>query len=185
MLRKIPRLELSRAQILGFRREANSLNDRLPASAKSLRLAAWAGLQDSVPRAALLSMHARVKGCDSNCLEHPTLVQLWGPRFNDYVVAAKDLSFFSLGRMPDDARRRTRAHDTASRLRAFLDGRRMPASQAEQALGLRSNMLRYAAPTGTVLLRWEGAREPIVWCGPTHDIEPLEARLELARRFLH
>jgi hypothetical protein len=66
MPQKSPRLELSREQILCFRREAGSLNERLPASAKSLRLAAWAGLQDSMPRAALLSIHARVKECDPN-----------------------------------------------------------------------------------------------------------------------
>lgn len=185
MPQKIARLELSRAQILGFRRQAGSLNERLANSAKSLRLAAWAGLQDSAPRAALLSIHARVRGCASNSWEHPSLVQLWGPRFHDYVVAAKDLPVFSLGRMPDDARRRARAHDTASRLRAILDGRRMRCDQAEQALGLLPNRLRYAAPTGTVLLRWEGAREPVVWCGPPHDIEPRDARLELARRYLH
>jgi hypothetical protein len=185
MPREIPRLELSRAQILGFRRQAGSLNERLPASAKSLRLAAWAGLQDSMPRAALLSIHARVKNCDSNCWEHPSLVQLWGPRFNNYVVAAKDLPVFSLGRLPDDARRRARAHDLASRLHALLAGRRMPNNQAERALGLASNLLRYAAPTGTVLLRWDGARDTVVWCGPPPDIEPRDARLELARRYLH
>jgi len=179
------RLELSRAQILGFRRQTGSLNERLPASAKSLRLAAWAGLQDSMPRAAVLSIHARVKGCDSNYWEHPSLVQLWGPRFNNYVVAAKDLPVFSLGRLPDDARRRARAHDLASRLRAFLDGRRMPCGQAERALGLPSNMLRYAAATGTVLLRWDGARDAVVWCAPPPDMEPRDARLELARRYLH
>src|SRR6516162_1447816 len=122
MSRKIARLKLSRVQILDFRRQAGSLNERLPASAKSLRLAAWAGLQDSAPRAALLSLHARVEGCDSNHWEHPSLVQLWGPRFNDYVVAAKDLPLFSLGRMPDGTRRSTRAHDIASRLRTLLNG---------------------------------------------------------------
>jgi hypothetical protein len=147
----MPRLELSRAQILGFRRQVGSLNERLPASAKSLRLAAWAGLQDSMPRAALLSIHARVKNCDSNSWEHPSLVQLWGPRFNNYVVAAKDLPVFSLGRLPDDARRRARAYDLATRLHALLGGRRMPNNQAERALGVPSNMLRYAAPTGMVL----------------------------------
>jgi hypothetical protein len=185
MPRKSARLELSREQILGFRREAGSLNERLPASAKSLRLAAWAGLQDSMPRAALLSIHARVKECDSNWWEHPSLLQLWGPRFNNYVVAAMDLPVFSLGRLSDDARRRARAHDLASRLRAFLDGRRMPNNQAERALGLPSNMLRYAASTGTVLLRWDGARDAVVWCGPPPDMEPRDARLELARRYLH
>src|ERR1700751_826445 len=108
MPRKAARLELSREQILGFRRETSWLNERLPASAKSLRLAAWAGLQDSMPRAALLSIHARVKECDSNWWEHPSLLQLWGPRFNNYVLAAMDLPVFSLGRLSDDARRRAR-----------------------------------------------------------------------------
>jgi hypothetical protein len=82
MSRVIPRLELSRSQILGFRRRVGSLDERLPAGAKSLRRAAWAGLQDSVPRAALLSIHARVERTSSTSWEHPFLVQLWGPRFN-------------------------------------------------------------------------------------------------------
>ncbi len=73
-------------------RQVNALDERLPAGAKSLRVAAWAGLQDSVPRAALLSIHARVEGTTPATWEHPSLVQLWGPRFNDYIVAAKDLS---------------------------------------------------------------------------------------------
>jgi hypothetical protein len=30
------------------------------------------------------------------------LVQLWGPRFSAYVVAAGDQAAFSLGRLPDD-----------------------------------------------------------------------------------
>ena len=185
MSRKSARLELSREQILGFRREAGSLNERLPASAKSLRLAAWAGLQDSMPRAALLSMHARVKGCESNDWEDASLVQLWGPRFNVYVIAAKDLPVFSLGRLPDDARGRERAYDTASRLQALLDGRRMPMNQAGKTMGVHPNSLRYAAPTGAVLLRWDGAHDAVVRTGPPPGMEPREARLELARRYLH
>jgi hypothetical protein len=179
------RLELSREQILGYRREAGLLNERLPASAKSLRLAASAGLQDSMPRAALFSMHARIKGCGSNFCEHPSLVQLWGPRFNVYVVAATDLPVFSLGRLPDNARGRKRAYDTASRLQALLDGRRMPMNQAGKTMGVHPNSLRYAAPTGTVLLRWDGAHDAVVWSGPPPNVEPPEARLELARRYLH
>ena len=57
-----PRLELTRAQILAFRRAAGALEARLAPGAASLRRAAWAGLQDSMPRAALLSLHARVEG---------------------------------------------------------------------------------------------------------------------------
>jgi DNA glycosylase AlkZ-like len=181
----MPRLELTRLQILGFRRKANSLDQRLPAGAASLRKAAWAGLQDSAPRAALLSIHSRVEGTGPSSWEHPSLVQLWGPRFNAYVVASRDIAIFSLGRLPADARGREKAYDTAERLRAFLDGRRMLCDEAERAIGLRPNRLRYAAATGTVLLRWDGARQPVVWTAPTPDMDPLRARLELARRYLH
>jgi len=185
MSRKIARLELSRSQILSFRRTAGSLDERLPLGPKSLRRAAWAGLQDSMPRAALLSIHARVEGISSSSWEHPSLVQLWGPRFSDYLIASKDLPVFSLGRLPEDARRCARAHDTANRLHAFLDGRRMPFGQAGRGLGVQPNSLRYASPTGRVLLRWDGARQPVVWTAPTPDMDPRHARLELARRYLH
>jgi hypothetical protein len=46
------------------------------------------------------------------------------------------------------------------------------------------NRLRYAAATGTVLIRWEGARQPTVWIVPAPEMSPREARLELARRYL-
>ena len=178
------RLEFSRSQILCFRRNAGSLDERLPAGAKSLRLAAWAGLQDSSPRAALLSIHARVEDTGSTSWEHPSLVQLWGPRFSDYVVAAKDVAVFSLGRLPEDTRRRARAHDTASRLHTFLDGRRMPFGRAGREMRVPHNSLRYAAPTGTVLMRWDGAHQPVIWSAQPPEMEPRQARLELARRYL-
>jgi hypothetical protein len=185
MPQKVSRLTLSRLQILSFRRRAGALDDRLAAGAKSLRLAAWAGLQDSMPRAALLSIHARVAGTGPASWEHPSLVQLWGPRFSDYVVALKDLPLFSLGRLPDDARRRARAEDTATKLHAFLEGRRMPFGQAGRAIGVTPNSLRYASPTGTVLLRWDGTRQPVIWTTTTPAMAPAQARLELARRYLH
>jgi hypothetical protein len=178
-------LELSRTQILRFRRWAGFLEERLAASAKSLSLAAWAGLQDSMPRAALLSLHARVNGCRSNYWEHPSLVQLWGPRYNVYVVTAKDLPVFSLGRLPDNARGRARAYLVAYRLQALLAEQRMAVNQAGKALGVHPNSLRYAAPTGTVVLRWDGAHDAIASSSPPPDMEPRDARLELARRYLH
>src|SRR5688572_27496462 len=178
-------LVLSRAQILSFRRQSSALDERLPKGPRSLRKAAWAGLQDSMPRAALLSIHARVAGTAANSWEHSSLVQLWGPRFSAYVVAAKDLAVFSLGRLPDDARRRARALDTAARLQVFLGSRRMPFGEAGRGLGVQHNSLRYAAPTGRVLMRWAGAQQPVIWIGPELAMDPLRARLELARRYLH
>lgn len=178
-------LKLSRSQILSYRRHVGALERRLPLSAKSIRQAAWAGLQDSMPRAALLSLHARLSGCKPLSWEHSSLIQLWGPRHNNYVIASKDLAVFSLGRLPDDNRRLARALDVASRLLTFLNGRRMPFKTAGKALGRDPNMLRYAAPTGTVLMRWDGARQADVWNVPAPNVDPRDARLELARRYLH
>jgi hypothetical protein len=57
--------------------------------------------------------------------------------------------------------------------------------EAGHALGVNPNSLRYAAATGTVLIRWEGARLPVVWTVPPPQLSPGDARLELARRYLH
>src|SRR5262252_8878739 len=106
-------LDLTRSQILAFRRRVGALDERLPAGARSLRRAAWAGLQDSMPRAALLSIHARVEGAHPSSWEDSSLAQLWGLRYQVYVVAKQDFALFSLGRYPDDHKGRLRAEQTA------------------------------------------------------------------------
>jgi hypothetical protein len=179
------RLILTRRQILAFRRRVGALDERLPARASSLERAAWAGLQDSMPRAALLSIHARVEQTTASSWEAPSFVQLWGPRYHVYVVARRDVAVFSLGRLPDDGRLRRTAEDLAGRLDAVLDGGRMSFREAGQALGEPHNRLRYAALTGRVMMRWEGSRTPTLWTVPQPEVEPQEARLELARRYLH
>jgi hypothetical protein len=178
------RLALGRSAILAFRQGVGSLGGRLPRGSRSLRTAAWAGLQDSVPRAALLSLHARVDDVDPDVWRDDSLVQLWGPRYSAYVVAASDLGVFSLGRLPD-GRRRQRAETLAARLETLLAGEEMPYGEAGRALGVDPNQLRYAAPTGTVLLRWDGARQPVIRTAAPPDMHPADARLELARRYLH
>ena len=110
-----------------------------------------------MPRAALLSIHARVEETEPSTWEDASLVQLWGPRFSAYVVAARDRGVFALGRLPDDDEGRRFAEDMATRLDAFLDGRSMTYGEAGRALGVHPNALRYAAPTGRVLIRWDGA----------------------------
>jgi hypothetical protein len=177
-------LEVTRRQILAFRRRVGSLDERMPLSPESLRAAAWAGLQDSMPRAALLSLHARVEGVESSSWEHPSLAQLWGPRYSTYVVPKQDFALFSLGRLPDDAKGRLRAEGMAERVHAQLDGRRMTDREVAGALGV-GNGIRYAATTGTLAIRWEGARAPTVWTVEAGDSTPEDARRELARRYLH
>jgi hypothetical protein len=178
------RLRVTRQQILAFRRRVGALDERMPDGAHSLRLAAWAGLQDSMPRAALLSLHARVDGVVSSTWEDSSLAQLWGPRYNTYVVAKSDFALFSLGRLPESAKSRLRAEHMAERLHAQLDGGRMTDREVGRALGV-GNSLRYAATTGTVAIRWEGARAPLVWTVAAADIDPADACRELARRYLH
>jgi hypothetical protein len=178
------RLSLTRQQILAFRRRVGALDARMPEGSHSLRRAAWAGLQDSMPRAALLSLHARVDGVVSSTWEDSSLAQLWGPRYHTYVVAKCDFALFSLARLPDRAKSRLRAEHMAERLHAQLDGERMTDREVGRALGI-GNSLRYAATTGTVAIRWDGARAPLVWTVAAADIDPADARRELARRYLH
>jgi hypothetical protein len=177
-------LVLTRSQILAFRRTMSFLDRRQPLGAAALRGAAWAGLQDSMPRAALLSIHARMDGTEPTSWEDPALVQVWGPRFSAYVVPAEDRAVFTLGRLPDGGPRLRRALDTADRLEAFLGDRRLPYGEAGRGLGVSPNSLRYAAPTGRVLIRWDGARQPTIWMVPAPHMDPRDARAEMARRFL-
>ena len=179
------RLRLTRRQILAFRRRVGGLDERMPHGAESLRRAAWAGLQDSMPRAALLSVHARVDGVEPPTWEHPSLVQLWGPRYQTYVVAERDFGLFSLGRVLDNARSRQRAERIAEQLRSHLGGARMIDREVGEALGVNPNAFRYAAPTGTIAIRWDGARAPTIWIVDAPEVDPPDACRELARRYLH
>jgi hypothetical protein len=178
-------LEVTRDEILAFRRRNGALDERLPPAPASLARAARAGLQDSVPRSALHSLHARVEGTAPDAWEDPSLVQVWGLRYTAYVVPAGDHAPFTLGRLPDSGSTRRRAEDLAARLHTYLDGRRLTVDDAGHGLGVHPNSLRFAALTGTVLIRWGGARQPTVWTVPRPDVEPAEARAELARRYLH
>ena len=185
MRERATRLRVTRTQILDFRRSVQALDDRLPRGAASLRRAAWVGLQDSMPRAALLSLHARVTGTKPAGWEAPSLVQLWGPRYSTYVVDARDAPAFTLGRLPDTGATRRVAESLADRLAQVLGDARMMQRDAARALGEPPNRLRYATLTGRVRIRWDGAREPIMWMAPAPGMGAGEARIDLARRYLH
>ena len=138
-----------------------------------------------MPRAALLSIHARVEGTSPSTWEDSSLVQLWGPRHHAYLIAARDVAVFTLGRLPDEGGALRVAEELAARLHRHLRGARMAHSEAGRAIEGHPNRLRYAAPTGTVLIRWDGARQPTIWTVPPPQVDPRAARLELARRYLH
>src|SRR5205807_8439421 len=67
---------------------------------------------------------------------------------------------------------------------AYLKGGPAPDREIMRALKV-GNVLRYAATTGTVAIRWEGARAPVVWTVPAPEIDSADACRELARRYLH
>lgn len=182
---RVSGLELSREQVLSHRRRVGGLDERRPLDDEALRRAAWAGLTDSVPRAALLSLHARVGGTTPSTPYEPPLVQVWGPRFSVHVVHQQDHALFTVSRrIADDARRR-RAEDVAERLDAHLAGGEMLIGEAARGIGEHHHQLRYAATTGRLLIRWDGARQPSVRTVPRPGLDPVEARVELARRYLH
>jgi hypothetical protein len=91
---------------------------------------------------------------------------------------------FTVGRYPDDERGRRVAEEMAALLGGCLQDGRMTDREAGRRLGI-GNRMRYATTTGTVLIRWEGARAPTIWSVPRPEIDPLDAQLELARRYLH
>jgi hypothetical protein len=72
----------------------------------------------------------------------------------------------------------------AERLHAGLAGRRLTDREVGREIGI-GNSMRYATTTGTVAIRWEGARAPQVWTVAAPKIAPADARRELARRYLH
>lgn len=176
---------LTDAEILRRRRRVGALDRRLPAGAEALHRAVWAGLQDSMPRAALLAMHARVEETAPDAWEDASLVQVWGPRFSVFVVGERDAALFTLARLPADERRRARAEEIARRFGERFGDARVSHAEAERALDLPPNALRLAAVTGTIRIRWDGSRQPTVWRVPRPAGEALSLRAELARRYLH
>lgn len=138
-----------------------------------------------MPRAASLSIHARVQTTEPGTWEDPSLEQIWGPRFNVFVVARLDHAVFTLALLPEDPAGRLRAEEMAARVVDLLGNETMPYDAAAAALGVHPYRLRYAAATGTVAIRWDGARCPTIRALAPPGTSPREARLELARRYLH
>ncbi|WP_152348923.1 DNA glycosylase AlkZ-like family protein [Brevibacterium sp. CFH 10365] len=178
-------LAVIRDQILDYRRHASGLDERCDLDSDTVRKAAWAGLQDSVPKSALLSLTARLQGVSADTWTAPELEQVWGPRNTTYVIASSDRAVFTLGRHPLEARAQKRATQLADQLETFLSGRTLTYREAGQAIGVHPNALRYAATTGRVLIRWEGFGPPLVRTVPQPEISPEDARKDLLRRHLH
>ena len=174
---------ITRENVLAFRQRTTHLDRRLPPG--RLVEAAFAGLQDSSPRSAVLALHARVKDVSPSAWKDPQFVQIWGPRGAVYVVPRADVAVFTLGRLPRNPVLGAEVRAAAERASRAFRSRQNSLERAlsERATGLNFRELRIASITGAVRIEWDGAA--ISWRivePPTE--EPEAARLELARRFL-
>ena len=180
----VARRSLTRGEIVRLRIHSNGLHRRSPLTPSTLRDAAWAGCQDSVPRAAVLSLHARVDGVQHDILGHDGLAQVWGPGYSAYVVPAEDIAVFTFGRLPESGSRRAVVEQLAAALAPILADGPITYREAGRLLGVNPNQLRYAGLTGTVALHWAGSGQPEISALPAPKIDRAEAANELGRRFL-
>ena len=177
---------ITRAHILAFRARATHLDEKLPI--RSIAKAAWGGLQDSVPRSGVISMHARVEGTKADSWEHPSLVQIWFRGGADYIVPRGDVGIFTLGCLPRDRERVAELERLADDIHRVAEGRVTLVRDVAERLGHRSAAdplhPRVSSTTGRVHIRWDASN---IWVIPVGrpSIDPEDARRELARRFLH
>src|SRR3989442_296288 len=174
---------ITRENVLAFRQRATYLHRRLPPG--RLAEAAFAGLQDSAPRSAVLALHARVRDVRPSAWKDPRFVQVWGPRGAVYVVPSHDVAVFTLGRSPRNPVLRAAVSAAAEKARrAFCPGEANRGGVPwDRAGGVISRERRVASMPGAWRIEWEGATTPWRMVEPPTEA-PEPARLELARRFL-
>jgi len=176
--------QLDRAQILAYRYQASCLQARHPAG--ELVAGARPGLQDSSPRSAVISLHARVEGVSPEDWSDRRLVQVWGPRGAIYLVAKEDLGLFTLGLLPRDPDRLELLQSNARKVLRALDGRpQQPANILDLVPSISSQReLLSAATTGWFLPIWDASATAAYPAEPV-EADPEDCRLGLARLFLH
>jgi len=172
-----------REQVLRYRARASHLDEKLPPG--SFAQAAWGGLQDSVPRAGVISLHARVRDTKPDSWADPSVVQIWFRGGTDYIVPRKDVGIFTLGAYPRDRDRGVEAEKLADEIHRVVEGQTLKVGEVADLLrpGLPTHP-RASAVTGRVHIRWDASN---IWLVPVErpDIDVEDARRELARRFLH
>ena len=174
---------VTRTAALGHRLAVNGLTgSKLPRS--RLTAAARPGLQDGSPRSGLLSLAVRVDAVQPHDWRNPQLKQVFGPRGAIYLVPQEDVGIFSLGLLPRDPGRIEHLRDLEQTVHRILDDG--PVRQTDLVAALPeiedSRELRWASTLGTILPVWDTV-DTIVHPAPPPEIDPEEARRELARRF--
>src|SRR3989442_1724479 len=148
---------ITRETVLAFRQRATYLDRRLPPG--RLVEAAFAGLQDSSPRSAVLALHARVRDVSPSAWKDPRFVQVWGPRGAVYVVPRRDVAVFTLGRLPRDSALGEAVRAAAEKAKRAFRARpaRLDRIAYDRTVGVNFRELRNASMTGAVRIEWDGA----------------------------
>jgi hypothetical protein len=174
---------LSIDQVLRHRARVSHLDRKLPAG--SFAEAAWGGLQDSVPRSGVISLHARVAETKPDSWEDPSDVQIWFRGGADYLVPREDAGIFTLGSYPRDPERAAEIERLADAVHRVARGETLKVAEVSARLAAATPVaVRYAAPTGRVHIRWDASN---IWLIPVDrpDLDVEDARRQLACRFIH
>lgn len=171
-------LAVSAAQATAFRLLRQGLTVRLPPG--SYGAAARYAIQDSYPRSAVLSLHARVEECAPDGWADPALAQTYSPRGAVHVFPAAEFGLFTVARLPRDAAKRQVVLDQAEKACRWLAGRRV------RSVGMPGDVgraLRHGAASGRIAIRWD-ASSVWFWAAPAPELDLDEGQKALCRRHL-
>jgi hypothetical protein len=170
-------------QVLRHRARVTNLDRKLPAG--SFAEAAWGGIQDSVPRGGVISLHARVADTQPDSWEDPSVVQIWFRGGADYIVPRDDAGIFTLGSYPRDPERAAKIERLADDIHRIAAGQTLKVAEVSARLANASPVaVRQSAPSGRIHIRWDASN---IWLIPVDrpELDVEDARRELARRFIH
>lgn len=175
-------ISADRDRVLAYRLNAGHLDRRLARTL--LPVAGRAGLQDSAPRSAVLSLHARVEGVSAHSWKDRRFAQVWGPRGAIRVVPAADAAVFTAGLLPRDPDAADEILSASEQVVAALGGHRLTGTEVLDGIpDMEVRDLRRASRAGRLRIYWDGV-DTLVWAVDGPDADPESLRLELARRFL-
>jgi hypothetical protein len=175
-------MKVTREQVLAFRARASHLDRKLTSG--SFVAATHGGLQDSIPRAGVIGLNARVEGTEPASWDDPTLCQVWFRGGADYIIPRADIATFTLGSRPRNADACAAIDALADRALDALAGRELKVREVHNALELEHpSFIRSTARSGRLLIRWNASMIWLYACDRP-DVDDEVARLELARRFL-